>query len=279
LKTLADYAIRRHYPEALEADDPYAAFFGAVTARQAGLVAHWMAVGFIHGVMNTDNTSIAGETLDYGPCAFMDEFRFDKVFSSIDQFGRYAYSNQPSIALWNLARLAESLLQASDNRSAFEEVLDAFPSRYETTWYGRMRAKLGIDAEEPGDDSLIGEWLEYLEANEIDYTLSFRKIAARLRTGETCRFGDIEEKWRRRVLRPNRTPAEISTSMNAVNPLFIPRNHRIEQAIQQAIDGDSALFRQLGDVWSRPFDEQPELAHLAEPPRPEERVTSTFCGT
>jgi uncharacterized protein YdiU (UPF0061 family) len=279
LTTIADYAIERHYPEARESDQPYVAFFRAVTAQQADLVARWMAVGFIHGVMNTDNMSIAGETLDYGPCAFMDEFRFDKVFSSIDHGGRYAYANQPPIAQWNLARLAECLLRICDSRAAFEEALSEFPACYDEAWRGRMRVKLGFADEEPGDDTLIVEWLRHLEENGLDFTLSFRELAKRVDADDEPRFGAFEKNWRQRIVGRGRTRDEIAAAMNAVNPLFIPRNHRIEQAIQHAVDGDTAMFRELGTVLARPFDEQPAFAHYAEPPELDERVTATFCGT
>jgi uncharacterized protein YdiU (UPF0061 family) len=278
LEALADYAIDRHYPDARDADDRHAAFFDAVAARQADLVARWMALGFIHGVMNTDNTSIAGETLDYGPCAFMDEFRYGRVFSSIDHQGRYAYANQPVIAQWNLARLAECLLVICDSKAAFETTLSAFPERYNETYRGLMRQKLGLADERQGDDQLIDAWLEHLEKNELDYTLSFRDLAARIDADDEPRFGDVEVQWRRRVL-DGREPGDIVASMNAVNPLFIPRNHRIEQAIADAVDGDLTVFGDLLSVLSRPFDEQPELSQYAEAPMPAERVTRTFCGT
>lgn len=280
LKALADYAIDRHYPEARDADDPYVAFYRAVVERQAALVAHWMATGFIHGVMNTDNMSIAGETLDYGPCAFMDEFRFDKVFSSIDHHGRYAYGNQPPIAQWNLARLAECLLGLSDAMDDFEAALSTFPERYEKTRGDLMRAKLGLVEEQPGDDALIDNWLGYLEQNGLDYTLSFRELAAQLAAGdESVRFGAFEKQWRRRIAASGREPDEVTAAMNRVNPLFIPRNHRIEQAIQGALDGDLQVFRDLQTVLAEPYDEHRELAHYADAPEPDERVTRTFCGT
>ena len=279
LKVLADYAIERHYPEASNADDPYAAFFAAVAWRQAELVARWMAVGFIHGVMNTDNTSIAGETIDYGPCAFMDEFRHDKVFSSIDRHGRYAYARQAPIAQWNLARLAECLLHVTDSQSALEATLSAFPARYRESYRDLMRRKLGLPGREPGDAELIDAWLGHLEARNLDYTLSFRDLATRVEAAGEPRFGDIERRWRERVVGRGCEAFAIAAAMNAVNPLFIPRNHRIEQAIGRAVDGDMSVFRQLQTVLARPFDEHPELMHYADAPAPEERVTRTFCGT
>lgn len=279
LKALADYAIERHYPEARDSDDPYAAFFEAVALRQAELVAKWVAVGFIHGVMNTDNTSIAGETIDYGPCAFMDEFRRDKVFSSIDHHGRYAYANQPPIAQWNLARLAECLLHLTDAQAALEATLSAFPERYNERYRALMRRKLGLAGEEPGDAALIDAWLEHLEDRALDYTLSFRELATLVKPGGEARFGEVERQWRERAAGRGEAAEEIAAAMNAVNPLFVPRNHRIEQAIQAAVKGDMTVFRELETVLAQPFDNHPELAHYADAPEPEERVARTFCGT
>lgn len=279
IRALADHAIARHYPEARDSDLPCVEFLRVVVARQAELIARWMAVGFVHGVMNTDNMSIAGETLDYGPCAFMDEFRFDKVFSSIDLRGRYCYANQPKIALWNLARLAECLLHLTDERDAIEAALDEFPSRYETAWRSRMGAKLGLLDPAPEDDALINEWLQHLQDNELDFTLSFRELGLRLVADDAPRFGDFEPKWLRRVGKGERDAGEILQAMNAANPVFIPRNHRIEQAIRAALDGDITMFRELNAVLRRPFTEQPEFDRYADAPSPDERVTTTFCGT
>ncbi len=279
LVALADYCIDRHYPDAAGADDRYVALFRAVAERQAGLVAHWMSLGFIHGVMNTDNTSIAGETIDYGPCAFMDEYRHDKVFSSIDHQGRYAFGNQPAIAQWNLARLAECLLMISDTRDAFETVLSEFPDRYEAAYLERMRAKLGLLDSCAGDDRLIADWLVYLEEHGLDYTLSFRELVSRIDAADTAVFGDFEARWRRRVGDQGRDANELAAAMNAVNPLFIPRNHRVEEAIQGAVDGELTVFENLRSVLDEPFVEHPALAELANAPEPQERVLQTFCGT
>jgi uncharacterized protein YdiU (UPF0061 family) len=280
LKTLTEYAIDRHYPEAKSDEAPYVAFFRCVAERQAKLVAGWMAIGFIHGVMNTDNTSISGETLDYGPAAYMDEFQFQKVFSSIDQHGRYAYANQAPIAQWNLARLAETLLLLCDARTEFEAILSEFLACYDSCYLDLMRRKLGlVDKKEDGDAELIGDWLKYLQDNALDYTLSFRELATRIDASDPARFGDFEYRWRQRVDNQATGPAEVSALMNSVNPLFIPRNHRIEQAIQEAVAGDLTVFKDLNVVLARPFVEQPEYAQYAEAPKPNERVTQTFCGT
>ncbi|MEE4163548.1 MAG: YdiU family protein [Woeseiaceae bacterium] len=279
LEALTDYAIDRHFPDARGAGDRHAAFFDAVATRQADLVARWMALGFIHGVMNTDNTSIAGETLDYGPCAFMDEFRYDKVFSSIDHQGRYAYANQPLIAQWNLARLAECLLLVCDSRDAFEATLSAFPDQYNGTYRSLMREKLGLADQQDGDNALIDAFLSHLEAEELDYTLSFRELASRIDADDEPRLGEPEMEWRQRVRSQGRAPDEVAAAMNAVNPRFIPRNHRIEQAIGNAVDGNLAVFRELETVLSQPFEEQPEFDRYAAAPAPAERVMQTFCGT
>ena len=279
LKTLADYAITRHYPELADDDRRYAAFFSAVVAAQARLVAHWMDIGFIHGVMNTDNTAVSGETLDYGPCAFMDEFHANKVFSSIDHGGRYSYANQPQILQWNLARLAECLLLLDTDRRRFETELMGLPSRYEAEYLARMRRKLGFTTEDQGDSALLRDWLRHLQKHELDYTLSFRELADRIDASDAPRFGTFETVWRQRLATKGESGDRIRARMNAVNPLFIPRNHQIERAIQGAIDGDLSVFHELREVLSRPFETQPQFAEYAQPPLPGERVTQTFCGT
>jgi uncharacterized protein YdiU (UPF0061 family) len=279
VKKLTEYAIDRHYPEAMSEEAPYVEFFRRVVERQAGLVAHWMAIGFIHGVMNTDNTSISGETLDYGPAAYMDEFEFKKVFSSIDQHGRYAFANQPPIAQWNLARLADSLLLICDARTDFEAILSEFPSYYDRCYLGLMRSKLGLTELRDGDAELVMDWLKYLQDNALDYTLSFRELATRIDASDPARFGEFEQRWRQRLANQATEPAEVLALMNSVNPMFVPRNHRIEQAIQEAVAGDLKAFRDLNVVLAKPFLEQPEYAEYAKAPEPNECVIETFCGT
>ena len=279
VQTLADYAIERHYPHAQEADAPLVALYRAVIEAQARLVARWMALGFIHGVMNTDNTAISGETLDYGPCAFMDEFHYDKVFSSIDHYGRYAYGQQGSIAQWNLARLADCLLIAGGDKAAYEEELSRYPRLFEEEWLGRMARKLGLTTTEPDDADLIGDWLAHLQRNGLDYTLSFRRLAGRVDAGGEPAFGEFEARWRARLGRQPESPGEVRGRMEAENPLYIPRNHQVERAIQAAIGGDLSVFHELREVLAQPFGEQHGRAAWAEPPAPEERVTRTFCGT
>ncbi|MEE8305676.1 MAG: YdiU family protein [Gammaproteobacteria bacterium] len=277
LRALASYAIQRHYPDV--SSDDYLAFFDGVAENQAVLIAHWMDVGFIHGVMNTDNTSIAGETLDYGPCAFMDEFRFDKVFSSIDHGKRYAYGNQARIAQWNLARLAECLLLLDDDQAAFEAVLEQFPVRFDDLYRTRMAAKLGFSTHEEEDGQLIKEWLEHLQKNALDYTLSFRRLANCIDSKTASEFGEFGARWKQRLARQPDDVESVRSRMNTVNPLFIARNHQVEHAIQGAIEGDLTVFRELDLVLKNPFDDQPTYSQYAEPPTPSERVSQTFCGT
>ena len=277
VQTLADYAIDRHYPEARDEPSPYLAFFRGVMARQAQLIAHWMSVGFIHGVMNTDNTTISGETIDYGPAAYLDEFSIGKKFSSIDQQGRYSYGNQPAIGQWNLARLAETLLVLEVPKEDLESALSDYPAIYMDRYLTLMRPKLGIQEPSAEDQALISDWLTQLEEAELDYTLSFRELAGRIEAGGDDRFGAVEQQWRERIAAQ---PADATGAlMNSVNPLFIARNHRVEQAIAAAVEGDLSVFHDLNHVLANPFAEQPEFAHYAEPPEPDERVTQTFCGT
>jgi len=279
LETLADYAIKRHYPEVVEAENPVVAFFGKVVEAQAKLVAQWMGLGFIHGVMNTDNTSISGETIDYGPCAFMDEFDYHKVFSSIDQLGRYAYGRQGTIAHWNLARLAECLMLLGDPQASFEEQLARFQTLFENEFARRMGAKLGLQSLEKSDQDLISAWLQLMQDEELDYTLSFRQLADRVEAQDNAVFGDFEGRWRARLEKQGVSPAQVREQMNAVNPLFIPRNHQIERVIDAAVDDDLAPFGELRQVLQEPFDAQPGFEAYAKPPGLGERVTETFCGT
>lgn len=279
LRTLVDYAIDRHYPEVKGDEAPYVSFFRSVADRHAELTARWMSVGFIHGVMNTDNFTISAETIDYGPAAYMDEFRFNKVFSSIDQHGRYAYANQAPITQWNLARLADTLILLGAAKSGLKKVLAEFPARYDKCYLALMRPKFGLQEASDSDAQLIDAWLIYLQDKELDYTLSFRKLATRIDAADASHFGEFELRWRQRIGEQKMEPTEIFTLMNSVNPLFIPRNHRVEQAIQKAVAGDLMMFDDLNAVLARPFVEQPKFAHYAEAPERDERVTRTFCGT
>jgi uncharacterized protein YdiU (UPF0061 family) len=294
VREIADHVIARHYPQALDSSNRYHALLDLVIARQVHLVANWLLVGFIHGVMNTDNMSIAGETIDYGPCAFMDAYHPGRVYSSIDEFGRYAYGNQPRIAQWNLARFAETLLPllADDPDLAIKHaqtVIDAFPQAFEQVYTAGLRRKLGLMTPQAGDLALAQDLLNRMAENEADFTLTFRELcnaAASLEADAAVRslfkdpsaFDAWAVKWRTRLAIEG-DAQERSTAMRAVNPRFIPRNHLVEEAIKAAVEGDHAPFETLVTVLSAPFEDRPEFARYATPPRPEEVVHQTFCGT
>ncbi|MEJ2309998.1 MAG: YdiU family protein [Gammaproteobacteria bacterium] len=279
LGQLTDYAIARHYPDAAAADMPVVAFYTQVVEAQAKLVARWMALGFIHGVMNTDNCAISGETLDYGPCAFMDEFHIDKVFSSIDHQGRYAYGQQANMAQWNLARLAECLMLVGGEKSDYEAALERFQPLFEEEYFGLMAARLGLAGRHEEDAGLVTAWLQHLQDHGLDYSRSFVQLAGRLDNDETAAFGDFEARWLQRIDSQPGGRREAARRMASVNPLVIPRNHQVERAIQAAFHGDFQPFHELRKVLAEPFDLPPDLAHYAEPPLPQERVEMTFCGT
>ncbi|KAA0012936.1 YdiU family protein [Billgrantia pellis] len=298
VRVLADHAIERHYPELAEREgsERYLGLLEAVQTRQAALIAKWMGVGFIHGVMNTDNTSISGETLDFGPCAFMEQYDPKMVFSSIDEGGRYAYTNQPWIAQWNLARLAETLLPLIDADSeravgVATELLERFPDRYEAEWLTVMRAKLGLEREETGDRTLIESLLDAMHKGRADFTQAFRHLAhaADSREGDTA-FGELFERpevaegwlasWRERLTQEPLSEGERARRMRMANPAFIPRNHRVQQALTAAMDEDDfGPFETLLEIVTRPFDDQPGREEYARPAEPTERVFRTFCGT
>jgi len=298
VRRLADYVIDRHYPELRSAARPYLELLQAVCLRHAALVASWMHVGFIHGVMNTDNTSVSGETIDYGPCAFMDAYDPATVFSSIDSMGRYAYSNQPHAAQWNLARFAETLLALIDSDpgravEAAGPVVEGFAGAFEEHWISGLRVKLGLQTPEPDDTALIRAWLELMHRNECDFTLTFRKLCAAADAPDGAVDEPLEalfrrpdeyrawaREWRARQAR-EASPAEgRGAAMRRVNPAFIPRNHRVEAMIAAAVErADYAPFEELLEVLSRPYEDQPRFEGYERPPRPEERVLQTFCGT
>ncbi|WP_170528793.1 protein adenylyltransferase SelO [Ruegeria arenilitoris] len=278
LQRLTDYAIARHYPDAV---GPMG-LLRAVRDAQSALIAQWMAVGFIHGVMNTDNCAISGETIDYGPCAFMDSYHPNTVYSSIDRMGRYAYSNQPEIAVWNLAQLATALIQQiEDKQAAVEEateIVHAMPDLMQQHWLRRFRAKIGLTIEEDGDLALISDLLTRMAQNQADFTNTFRALggdAARDQFSDPAAFDSWAEGWRARLTRE----ADPAAVMHAANPAFIPRNHRVEQMIQAAVQGDYAPFHRLNAVLTRPYDDQPDAADLIRPPTQDEVVHATFCGT
>jgi len=294
---LADYVIERLYPACREAASPCLALLEAVIRRQAALVAQWMQSGFIHGVMNTDNMSIAGETIDYGPCAFMDHYAHDRVYSSIDRHGRYAYNNQPNIGLWNLARFAESILPLlADNTDAAVEAardaLQAYAGHYEGDWLDGMRAKTGLQDPQEDDGALINDLLGIMDANRADFTLTFHYLSTlplgsagndvevRALFDNPEAFDHWARRWRERLRREGSVDATRQARMQAVNPVYIPRNHRIEAAIRAAEDhGDFSVFQELHAVLQNPWQRQPGKDAYRLPPKPEEVVLQTFCGT
>jgi serine/tyrosine/threonine adenylyltransferase len=298
-RTLADYAIARHYPEVAQGKRPYRAFLDGVIGRQAHLVAQWMLLGFIHGVMNTDNTSISGGTIDYGPCAFMEAYDPGTVFSSIDSQGRYAYGNQPRIALWNLTRLAESLLPLLEQEEGSEEAavasaqeaLTAFASKYEAAHTAGLCKKLGLFTERNGDLVMAQDLLERMALNRADFTLTFRRLcdAAAGMEGDAgvgtlfadpAAYDTWAAAWRQRLDEEPVSAQERAAAMEKVNPAFIPRNHRVEIALSAAVERqDFQPFEELLDVVSRPYEKRRGLERYATPAGPEESVRWTFCGT
>jgi uncharacterized protein YdiU (UPF0061 family) len=303
LRRLADHAIARHDPALRHVAAPYPALLRAVAERQAALIAQWMNVGFIHGVMNTDNMAISGETIDYGPCAFMEAHDPAAVFSSIDHGGRYAYGNQPLIARWNLARFAETLLPLmadADDEAAVQQavaqvtqVIDAFPDLYAAALLRGQRAKLGLQASAAGDDAadrkLADDWLTLLQTQQVDFTLAWRRLAdaaagdaAALRTlfVQPTALDAWLARWHERCARDQADDGERAARMRRASPWIIPRNHRVEEALAAATDGDLGPFERLLAALRRPYDEAPELATYSQPAAAE--VTAcyrTFCGT
>lgn len=289
LQALMDYTLRRHDPELVEAENPALALLGAVLERQAALVARWMCVGFIHGVMNTDNMALSGETIDYGPCAFMDVHDPATVFSSIDRAGRYAYGNQPRIAHWNLARLAESLLPLINDDvdkavAAAGDVLAEFPARFHAHYLAGLRAKLGLITEEEGDFELAGEFLDWMKDSKADFTMSFSALTAETRDGITPTLGgDSLAAWHAkrtaRLQRQQKGGEEVAEVMRRANPVVIPRNHRVEEALSAATAGDLSAMNRLMDALSHPFEETEANKPYRETPIPGSEPYRTFCGT
>jgi uncharacterized protein YdiU (UPF0061 family) len=289
LRALLEYVIARHYPSAREADSPALAVLKEVTQRQVALMTQWMLVGFIHGVMNTDNMSISGETIDYGPCAFMDEYDPKTVFSSIDHNGRYAYANQPAIAQWNLARFAETLLPLIDPNTETAvalatAVLDPFMDEFDALFLGGMRRKLGLSSALDGDAELVRNLLNTMQQSHADFTLTFRRLARAAEDSESFAdhpaISDWLQGWRDRLAQDPQNATERVAMMRAASPAFIPRNHRVEAALKAAESGDYAPFRKLLSVVQHPYDDQPDNAsEYGQPPQPSERVLQTFCGT
>ncbi len=283
LRALTAHAIERHYPKAETALD----LLDAVIARQAELVAAWLGLGFIHGVMNTDNTTISGETIDYGPCAYMDTYVPNRVYSSIDHGGRYAYNRQPDIMVWNLAQFATALLPVMDmERDAAIEAATAsvhrYPDLFGAAWLRVFRAKLGLHTEEVEDADLIQALMDRMASGQADFTNTFRALgadAARDQFVDPAAYDSWAEVWAARLQREGATVDERRADLDAANPWVIPRNHRIEQAIAAAVDGDFAPFERMLRVLATPFAAQPDDADLTHPPTEDEAVVQTFCGT
>ncbi|RFU61853.1 protein adenylyltransferase SelO [Peribacillus glennii] len=289
LKDLADYAIKRHYPH-IEADENrYLSLLKEVIKRQAALIAKWQLVGFIHGVMNTDNMTISGETIDYGPCAFMDTYDPATVFSSIDTQGRYAYGNQPGIGGWNLARFAESLLPLIHEKQEqavemAQGAISEYPKLYQQNWLGGMRAKLGLFNEETQDESLIKDLLDLMKKHRADFTNTFRSLTFG-KTEGTELFGSPEfakwhDQWQERLGRQEETKESSQELMRNSNPAVIPRNHRVEAALEAAVtEGNYSVMEKLLDVLSRPYAHAPEQAEYTTLPAPSTLPYRTYCGT
>ena len=293
---LADYVIDRNYPEVKEKQNKYLNLLEKVMDRHAQLVTKWLNVGFIHGVMNTDNMALSGETIDYGPCAFMDSFNKTQVFSSIDHAGRYSYGNQPQIVQWNLARLAETLLPLIDKKedSAVEmakDIIESYSGRFKEFWLAGMRQKLGLFNSEPEDENLIESLLNIMHENEADFTLTFHRLChaalgKKIDRNHINLFKDEEafnkwsNSWRSRLSRESASPEERVNLMRNVNPAVIPRNHRVEHALNAAVENsDYGPFEKLVDVLSSPYEEIKENDEFMLPPKPGEHVLQTFCGT
>ncbi|QDH17116.1 protein adenylyltransferase SelO [Swingsia samuiensis] len=293
LKKLMQYTLHRLYPEHSDTQNPALTLLDNVIARQAKLIAQWMHVGFIHGVMNTDNTSIAGETLDFGPCAFLDEYNPDKTFSFIDKNGRYAYDQQPNIALWNLQRLAEALLPLidPDTNTAITlatKSLENFNTLFSQTYLSGWKRKLGLSSHNPSDPKLISALLTLMYQNEADFTLTFRRLSTLAHTDRTQGFVSLFKTpdhiqswlsdWRQRCAEDELSESHRYDVMLKSNPRIIPRNHKIEEMISSALKGDYHPFNVMRDKLSSPFSEEPE-DELEAPPTYEETVQNTFCGT
>ncbi len=289
VRQLADYTINRHYKEIAKEENRILSFLREVIKRQAALIAKWQLVGFIHGVMNTDNMAISGETIDYGPCAFMDAYNPDTVFSSIDTYGRYAYKNQPEIAVWNLSRFAETLLPLiHENKdeaiTLAKDAVAEFYELYDNYWLFGMRSKLGIFNEETEDENLVDKLLSMMHINGEDYTNTFINLTFS-RTGNSAMYGSTEfkdwhKKWQERLLRQEQSKEESIKLMRNSNPAVIPRNHRVEEALSAADEkGDYSVMERLLNILSKPFAHTPEQAEYAQLPPPSSCKYKTYCGT
>ena len=296
LRLLSDYVIRRHFPDAGNSKNPYSTLLYEVAVRQANLIAKWMLFGFIHGVMNTDNMQVVGETIDYGPCAFLDTYQPDVVFSSIDHMGRYAFGNQPKIAQWNLICMGQALLPLiSENKdsaiSQVKEVIDIYSSIYEEEWAKGMIAKLGFVKKIDGDIQIVQDLLHNMAKNGADFTLTFRRLCdlsikssdsdghVRDLFTDSKEFDEWVIRWRRRLEIEGLGDTDRKSAMETVNPAFIPRNHLVDKAIRDGLNQDFGLFEKLLKVYKQPFKYQSEFKNFMKPPLSHQKVHQTFCGT
>ena len=282
LKKLLQYSVERHYPEIKDLDKQAPEFLKLVMERQIDLITDWMRVGFIHGVMNTDNMAISGESIDFGPCAFMDHYDPKTVFSSIDHHGRYAFGNQPIIAQWNLARLADAILPLldEDQNKAIEvgeEIIESFNKKYEKKFHEMMKKKLGLITDEPEDAVLIKELLDVMEKNKLDYTNTFRDLMYENIKNENLK--DFYSKWKIRVDKQNRDKQEVLKLMRKNNPVVIPRNHKVEESLKEAHKGNLLSLNNLLNALKDPYTERGDLMLYQQPAPDNEKKYKTFCGT
>lgn len=287
LQALADYAIERHYPQCIQTSNKYETFLRAVIDNQASLIAKWQLVGFVHGVMNTDNMTISGETIDYGPCAFIDTFNPKQVYSSIDRQGRYAFGNQPSIGGWNLSRFAETLLPllSSDEQEALDianNALKRYPVLFNEYFYEGMSKKLGMQTKKQGDEELSKQFLQLLYSNKADYTNSFRELTLKVRPATALfsseQFKNWEKSWLQRLAEEEAMLDQIFASMNQVNPAVIPRNHIVESAISAAVKGDFSLVKDFIEVMKNPYEVDEKFSHY-QLTKDDDEPYITYCGT
>ena len=293
LKLLADFAIQKHFPEIRETDNHYLELLKKVASNQSILIANWMSVGFIHGVMNTDNFTISGETIDYGPCAFLDEYHPGKVFSSIDQSGRYAYGNQPSISSWNLASLAGCLIAFIDKDSdkaneLATEVLENYSIDTNQRILDLMCMKIGLDGSKKNNQEILRNLLKLMMDNESDFTITFRSLSDILLNNSDNFLAQFHQKdevsgwinnWKSALNLENKNVGEIILNLNNTNPMYIPRNHQVQKAIEESYLGNFKVLEEMLDVLKNPFQENISLSHYSEAPSEQQRVTQTFCGT
>ena len=293
LKLLADFAIQKHFPEIRETDNHYLELLKKVASNQSILIANWMSVGFIHGVMNTDNFTISGETIDYGPCAFLDEYHPGKVFSSIDQNGRYAYGNQPSISSWNLASLAGCLIAFIDKDSdkaneLATEVLENYSIDTNQRILDLMCMKIGLDGSKKNNQEILRNLLKFMMDNESDFTITFRSLSDILLNNSDNFLAQFHQKgevsgwinnWKSALSLENKNVGEIISNLNNTNPMYIPRNHQVQKAIEESYLGNLKVLEEMLEVLKNPFQENVSLSHYSEAPSEQQRVTQTFCGT